>query len=113
MTEGVFYSDRVGLGKPRVSEIIFNEVWAGMTALIQQRINDGSLARAFPRYDCLDDPGRNTITGKGRNPFEQAPRAGWGHRGPPRLRAEGEGQIDPLGVVPDQLPPLPLLVLLH
>ncbi|MFI6360847.1 hypothetical protein ACIBJF_52100 [Streptomyces sp. NPDC050743] len=52
MTESTFYSDRVGQGRPRVNEIITTEAWAGITVLIQQRINDGSLARAFPRYDC-------------------------------------------------------------
>ncbi|WP_328918513.1 hypothetical protein OHN99_09800 [Streptomyces jietaisiensis] len=69
MTESTFYSDRAGRGKPRVSEIISNEAWVGLTALIQQRINDGSLARAFPQYACPDDPGRNTITGTNEENF--------------------------------------------
>lgn len=58
MTENVFYSDRERQGKPRVSETISTEVWVGLTILIRQWIDDGSLARAFPRYGCQDDPGR-------------------------------------------------------
>ncbi|MET9580749.1 hypothetical protein ABZY30_35240 [Streptomyces massasporeus] len=69
MTESAFYSDRAGLGKARVSETISAEAWAGLTALIQQRINDGSLARAFPLYACPDDPGRNTVTGTDEEKF--------------------------------------------
>lgn len=69
MTESVFYSDRAGRGKPRISEIISTEAWAGLTDLILQRINDGALARAFPQYGCPDDPGRNTITGTDEEMF--------------------------------------------
>ncbi|WAP53489.1 hypothetical protein [Streptomyces sp. S465] len=75
MTGSTFYSDRVGQGRPRVSEIITTEAWAGITVLIQQRINDGSLARAFPRYDCPDDRGRNTITGTDEEKFLHALKA--------------------------------------
>ncbi|QDO51693.1 hypothetical protein FNV60_28740 [Streptomyces sp. RLB3-5] len=75
MTESTFYSDRVGQGRPRVSEIITSEAWAGITVLIQQRIDDGSLARAFPRYDCPDDRGRNTITGTDEENFLHALKA--------------------------------------
>ncbi|MFJ4010888.1 hypothetical protein [Streptomyces sp. NPDC090026] len=69
MTESAFYSDRAGLGRARVSETISAEAWAGLTALIQQRIDDGALARAFPLYACPDDPGRNTITGTDEEKF--------------------------------------------
>ncbi|WKX19346.1 hypothetical protein [Streptomyces sp. HUAS CX7] len=69
MTESAFYSDRAGLGKARVSETVSAEAWAGLTALIQQRIDDGSLARAFPLYTCPDDPGRNTVTGTDEEKF--------------------------------------------
>lgn len=75
MTESVFYSDRAGRGKPRVSETVSTEAWAGLTVLIQQRVNDGSLARSFPRYDCPDDPGRNTITGTDEKRFLQSLKA--------------------------------------
>ncbi|MEU7514524.1 hypothetical protein AB0B13_21425 [Streptomyces sp. NPDC042898] len=75
MTESVFYSDRAGQGIPRVNEIVSTGVWVGVTILIQQRINDGSLARAFPQYDCPDDPGRNTITGTDEDRFLQALKA--------------------------------------
>ncbi|MGW2100010.1 hypothetical protein ACWCPX_20270 [Streptomyces olivaceoviridis] len=72
MTESTFYSDRAGLGKARVIETITAEVWAGLTTLIQQRIDDGSLARAFPLYACPDDPGRNTVTGTNEEKFLQS-----------------------------------------
>lgn len=75
MTESDFYSDNVGRGKPRVSEIISIEAWSGLTSLIQQRVNDGSLARAFPQYTCPEDPGRNAITGTDEEEFLRSLRA--------------------------------------
>jgi hypothetical protein len=91
VTESVFYSDRVGRGKSRVSEIVSAEAWAGLTDLIQQRINDGSLARAFPRYACPDDPGRSTVTGTDEEMFIRSLKAYVpGLIEPPAVPAEGQ-----------------------
>ncbi|MGW1708260.1 hypothetical protein ACWCP8_22740 [Streptomyces sp. NPDC002206] len=64
MADGTFYSDRLGRGKPRVVEEISHATWRGIVALIRQYVGGGSLARAFPAYDCSDDrTGYSTITG--------------------------------------------------
>ncbi|MFF3671996.1 hypothetical protein [Microtetraspora malaysiensis] len=76
MADGTFYSDRAGQAKERISEDISERAWAGLTTLIRQRINDGSLARAFPKYDCPDDrTGHSTITGTDEEMFLDALRA--------------------------------------
>ncbi|MGV9324096.1 hypothetical protein [Streptosporangium sandarakinum] len=69
MPDNAFYSDRVGQSRPRTSEEITAAAWRGIAGLIQRRLDDGSLARAFPEYNCPDDPGRHTITGTDRNHF--------------------------------------------
>ncbi|WP_327044811.1 hypothetical protein OG320_24125 [Microbispora sp. NBC_01189] len=69
MPDNAFYSDRIGQSLSRTSEEMSAPAWRGMTVLIQQRLDDGSLARAFPEYNCPDDPGRNTITGTDRKHF--------------------------------------------
>ncbi|MEV0534734.1 hypothetical protein [Kitasatospora sp. NPDC050463] len=61
MTDSTFYSDRTGHTVPRVDEELSASVWRGLAALIQRRIKDGSLARAFPQYGCTD--GDSYITG--------------------------------------------------
>ncbi|MGV9270271.1 hypothetical protein ACWDRR_37155 [Kitasatospora sp. NPDC003701] len=67
MTDSAFYSDRAGYSVPRVHEEISAPVWRGLAALIQRRVKDGSLARAFPRYDCSD--GDSYITGTDEQGF--------------------------------------------
>lgn len=62
VSDNAFFSDRTGPAVPRVSEEISANAWRGLTALIQARIRDGALARAFPRYDCPDDSGNLTGT---------------------------------------------------
>jgi hypothetical protein len=66
------YSTREGLGPRRDRETITPGVWQGITALIGQWANNGSLARHFPLYDCVDDRGRNTITGTDMGMFLRA-----------------------------------------
>ncbi|GAA1290428.1 hypothetical protein Psi02_15400 [Planotetraspora silvatica] len=73
MSDDTFYSDRVGLARPRTNEEVTAEAWAGLTSLIRQRINDASFARVFPKYDCPGDPtGRSTITGSDEEMFFDA-----------------------------------------
>ncbi len=72
MPDSAFYSDRIGQSRPRTSEQISAAVWRGIAVLIQQRLDDGSLARAFPEYNCPDDPGRHTVTGTDRKHFLHA-----------------------------------------
>ncbi len=48
----------------RTGEDISANAWKGLTALIRRRIDDGSLARAFPLRDCPDGHGRITGTDK-------------------------------------------------
>jgi hypothetical protein len=67
VSDSTFYSDRVGHARPRVSEEVSPNAWPGLVALIQARILDGSLARAFPRCDCPD--GRDRITGTDEDMF--------------------------------------------
>lgn len=62
MSDSVFFSDRTGQSVPRVSEEITADVWRGLVALIEARIGDGSLARAFPMHDCEDGVGYVTGT---------------------------------------------------
>jgi hypothetical protein len=67
-----FYTDRIGQTLPRTSEEVSSLAWRGIAVLIQQRLDDGSLARAFPEYGCADDRGRNTVTGTDRGSFLNA-----------------------------------------
>lgn len=60
MTQDAFYSDRAGFAVPRISEEVSAKAWKGLVALIRRRIDDGSLARAFPVRDCPDG---SAITG--------------------------------------------------
>jgi hypothetical protein len=62
VSDSVFFSDRTGQPVPRVSEEITANVWRGLVALIEARISDGSLARAFPMHDCEDEGGYVTGT---------------------------------------------------
>jgi hypothetical protein len=55
VADSPFYSDRVGMSVPRVGEEITKRAWKGLVTLIQQRVHDGSLAKAFPDHDCGDD----------------------------------------------------------
>jgi hypothetical protein len=48
MSDSTFYSDRAGQARPRVSQEVSANARLGLLALIQARIRDGSLARAFP-----------------------------------------------------------------
>ncbi|MEU6015093.1 hypothetical protein ABZ826_13890 [Streptomyces sp. NPDC047515] len=64
MTASDFYSDRLGQGKPRVSEDVSPAAWGGVVALIRRLIGNGSLACDFPAYDCSDDrSGHSVVTG--------------------------------------------------
>ncbi|MEU3543379.1 hypothetical protein [Streptomyces paromomycinus] len=64
MTPSDFYSDRLGQGKPRVSEEVSPAAWGGVVALIHRLIGNGFLACDFPAYDCSDDhSGHSVITG--------------------------------------------------
>jgi hypothetical protein len=72
MPDNAFYTDRIDQVAPRTSEEISRPAWRGIVVLIQQRLDDGSLARAFPEYCCSDDRGRNTITGTDRKNFLNA-----------------------------------------
>jgi hypothetical protein len=67
MSDGTFYSDRAGRARPRVNEEVSANAWPGLVALVQARIGDGSLARAFPRRDCRDE--RDAITGTDEDMF--------------------------------------------
>ncbi|MFB9727200.1 hypothetical protein [Haloechinothrix salitolerans] len=67
MTESPFYSDRIGQYVPRVSEEISANTWKGLAMLFLRRIDDGSLARDYPRHDCVDSNG--VITGTDRARF--------------------------------------------
>lgn len=62
MSDSAFFSDRTGQPVPRVSEEITANVWRGLVALIEARIDDGSLARDFPMHDCEDGAGYVTGT---------------------------------------------------
>ena len=72
MPDDTFYTDRIGQVTPRSSEEISPPAWRGVVVLIQQRMDDGSLAHAFPDYRCPDDHGRNTITGTDATNFFNA-----------------------------------------
>ncbi|GAA0986647.1 hypothetical protein GCM10009555_064510 [Acrocarpospora macrocephala] len=99
MPDYAFYTDRTGRSVARISEAITPLAWRGLVILIQQRLDGGSLARAFPEYGCMDDRGRNTITGTDRENFlaaleahipqltepPPAPEDEWGD--PPRARS--------------------------
>ncbi len=75
-TKDTFYSDRAGQARPRISEDISGDVWTGLITLIRQRVNDGSLARSFPRYGCPDDPtDRSIIIGTDEEMFLNALKA--------------------------------------
>lgn len=64
MTASDFYSDRLGQGKPRVSEDVSPAAWGGVVALIRRLIGNGFLACDFPAYDCSDDrSGHSVVTG--------------------------------------------------
>jgi hypothetical protein len=67
MSGSTFYSDRVGRARPRINEEVPANAWPGLVALIQARIRDGSLARAFPRHACPDV--RDAITGTDEDMF--------------------------------------------
>ncbi|MFH9665927.1 hypothetical protein ACH4LQ_11730 [Streptomyces globisporus] len=70
MTDGTFYSDRIGRGKPRIAEEISHTAWRGILALIRRYVGDGCLARAFPAYDCSDDrTGHSVVTGLDEQAF--------------------------------------------
>ncbi|WP_203821567.1 hypothetical protein [Paractinoplanes ferrugineus] len=91
-----FYTDRIGQVAPRTSEEISLPAWRGVVVLIQQQLDNGALAHAYPEYYCTDDPGRNTITGTDRKGFFNAleahvpqliesagdPADGWARRSP-------------------------------
>lgn len=67
MSNNTFYSDRAGRARPRINEEVPANVWPGLVALVQSRIRDGSLARAFPRRDCVD--GQGFVTGTDEDLF--------------------------------------------
>jgi hypothetical protein len=54
VSESPFYSDRTGAPVPRVRQEISVTAWKGLVALLRRRIDDGSLARAFPLRECPD-----------------------------------------------------------
>ncbi|MEU8342370.1 hypothetical protein AB0C74_11790 [Spirillospora sp. NPDC048832] len=56
MPDNAFYTDRIGHAIPRTSEEVSYTAWGGVAALIQRRILDGSLARAFPKPGCNESP---------------------------------------------------------
>lgn len=49
-----YFSDREYGPRPKVREDINKNVWDAIESLIDNRINDGSLAKAFPGEPCLD-----------------------------------------------------------
>lgn len=65
-----FYSDRTTGPVPRVREEVTPVVWVGLVNLILRRIQDGSLAREFPKRSCQDYP--EAITGTDNEQFETA-----------------------------------------
>jgi hypothetical protein len=73
VSNSTFYSDRAGAAIPRVSEDVSANAWRGIAALIQARIRDGSLARAFPHHGCPD--GQGYITGTDEKMFLNSLRA--------------------------------------
>jgi hypothetical protein len=85
VSDSTFYSDRTGQAVPRVSEDVSPNAWQGLTALIQARVRDGSLARAFPLQDCVDAPAR--ITGTDEAMFLDSLRA--------HIPVLGEAVLDP------------------
>ncbi|MGI5487725.1 hypothetical protein [Microtetraspora malaysiensis] len=107
MPDNAFYSDRIGQSLPRTREEISALAWRGIAVLIQQRLDDGSLARAFPEYNCPDDPGRNTITGTDRKNFLHALEAHVPRLTEPRSAPDDEWGIPlPSGIPldPDRAP---------
>lgn len=70
MTQSSYYSDRHGPAVPRVHENITPQVWGGIVVAVQQRLTDGSLARAFPDRSCSDYA--TIITGADENGFSSA-----------------------------------------
>lgn len=62
VSNNTFFSDRAGRARPRINEEVPANVWPGLLALVQSRIRDGSLARAFPQRDCPDGSGYVTGT---------------------------------------------------
>ena len=70
VTQPTYFSDRHGPATPRVHEDITPAVWAGVATAIQQRLNDGTLARAFPDFLCPDYG--NIITGTDESGFSSA-----------------------------------------
>jgi hypothetical protein len=62
-----FYSDRATGPVPRTDEEVTPVVWVGVVNLITRRVQDGSLAREFPRHSCPDFP--EAITGTDSEQF--------------------------------------------
>ncbi|MEO3863263.1 hypothetical protein [Acrocarpospora sp. B8E8] len=107
MPGNAFYSDRIGQSLPRTSEEISPLAWRGIAVLIQQRLDDGSLARVFPEYNCPDDPGRNAITGTDRKHFLHALEAHVPRLAEQRSAPDDEWNNPPpsgLPLVPDRPP---------
>ena len=52
-----YFSDREYGSRPKVRESINKNVWDALQSLIEARINDASLAEAFPGDPCLDGNG--------------------------------------------------------
>lgn len=73
VSESTFYTDRVGRARHRVNEEVSANAWRGLVTLIRARIQDGSLARDFPRCACPD--GRDRITGTDEDMFLDSLRA--------------------------------------
>ncbi len=48
MDRDLYFSERETGTKPRVVENITHEVWQGIVAAIQRRINDGSFGNKYP-----------------------------------------------------------------
>lgn len=70
MADDAYYSDRTEGPVARVREDVPAEVWRGLVALIQRRVDSGWLAREFPGQGCRADGW--AITGTNRNAFDAA-----------------------------------------
>lgn len=106
MADDTYYSDRTDGPVARVREDVPAEVWRGLVALIQRRVDSGWLAREFPGQGCPDG---SAITGTNRNAFDASllaeiprlqPFEGWSDKA--QFMVDYRPLLDPA-----QLPPTP------
>ena len=99
MTE--YFSDRESGPAPRVNDEIDQTIWNGILSLIENRINDGSLAHDFPET-CSDG---NAIAGTDKDSLRRRVRSEI-----PELCEENSDYPPPWLASPDVLPPTPAIL---